>query len=137
MKPRITVMTARQYDPGGGPVEPPTASPAARDQAPRVAYDAGRHRIVARGVLDFAFADHFAGILDGALADHPERLVLDLTGVWLLDAGTVRILLAYQSRAAAAGCVLNIVGATGVVRRVLEITGVLPAATSEPAHRQR
>ena len=37
----------------------------------------------------------------------------------------------------AAGCALHIVGATGVVRRVLEITGVLRAATGEPARRQR
>jgi anti-sigma B factor antagonist len=129
-------MSARHYDLGGGPVESSTASPAARDQAPRVVYDAGRQRIIARGVLDFAFADHLAEILDAPLADHPERIVLDLTGVWLLDAATVRVLLDYQARTAAAGCALHLVGATGVVRRVLEITGVLPAATGEPTRGQ-
>jgi anti-anti-sigma factor len=88
-------------------------------------------------VLDFAFTEHLADILDAALADQPERIVLDLTGVWLLDAATVRLLLAYQARTAAAGCVLHLVGASGVVQRVLEITGVLPTASSEPARRQR
>jgi len=125
-------MSEPQSDLGGGPVASSTASRAARDQTPHVVYNAGRNRIVAHGVLDFAFAEHLADLLDATLVDQPEHIMLDLTDVWLLDASTVRVLLAYQAQSAAAGCAVHIVGATGVVRRVLEITGVLSATTSDP-----
>src|SRR5690348_14045512 len=125
-------MSEPQSDVGGGPVKSSTVSRAARDQTPHVVYNAGRSLIVAHGVLDFAFAEYLADILDATLVDQPQHITLDLTDVWLLDASTVRVLLAYQAQSAAAGCAVHIVGATGIVRQVLEITGVLSAATGEP-----
>ena len=106
-----------------------------REQTGRLVYDIGCGRIVAHGVLDFGFTEHLTGVLAAALAEHPSYVVLDLGDVWLIDAGVVRVLIAFQARATAIGSDLRIVNAGGVVRRVLELTGVLPPL-ADPAHNQ-
>jgi len=81
--------------------------------------------LVAHGALDFGFAADLRVALDAALADRPARIVLDVTDVWLLDATTLRLLLVFRRQAAGAGCVFRVVGASGMVRRVLEVTDTL------------
>jgi anti-anti-sigma factor len=118
-------MSERQPRLDGEPEEPPAASPAAREQTARLVYDIGCGRIVAHGVLDFGFTEQLTGVLAATLAEHPAHVVLDLGDVWLVDAAVVRVLIAFSARATAVGSELRIVNAGGVVRRVLEITGVL------------
>jgi anti-anti-sigma factor len=97
----------------------------------RVDDDLRRGWVVAHGALDLAFADHLRAILDTALADRPPRLTLDLADVWLIDAGMIRLLVDFHERAAAINCRFRVAGAGGLVRRVLEITGLLPILTDE------
>src|SRR6185437_8993882 len=80
---------------------------------------------------DLAFAEHLTAVLDTALADHPPHLTLDVSDVWLIDASVIRVLIDFHERAAAINCGFRIAGANGLVRRVLEITGVLPMLTDE------
>jgi anti-sigma B factor antagonist len=87
--------------------------------------------VVAHGALDLAFAEHLTAVLDTALADHPPHLTLDVSDVWLIDASVIRVLIDFHERAAAINCGFRIAGANGLVRRVLEITGVLPMLTDE------
>jgi anti-anti-sigma factor len=124
-------MLERKPRPSGSPNEP-AESHAGRDQTPRLVYAVNRGQIVAHGVLDFGFAEHLAEILNAALAEDPAHLVLDLDDVWILDASAARVLHAFQARTAAAGCQLCIVNANGVVRRVLELTGVLSPPADPP-----
>lgn len=115
----------------GGLEEPPAASRAAREQTARLVYDIGRGRVVAHGALDFGFADQLTGVLAAALDEQPAQVVLDLGDVWLVDAGVIRVLVAFGAQAAAAGCELRIVNASGIVRHVLELTGVLRGVSAE------
>jgi len=119
-------MHERQPFPDGVPVEPPAETRPARDQTPRIVYNTQRDRLIAHGVLDFAFTEQLTEILAATLAEHPSQIVLDLSHVWLVDVSVLRVLLAYQAQTAAAGCELHIINAQGVVHRVLEITGVVP-----------
>jgi anti-anti-sigma factor len=123
-------MPERQPRPDGASVEPTTGPWAVRDQTPRIVYNTHRDRLIAHGVLDVAFTGQLAYILAATLAEHPTQIVLDLDHVWLIDAGTIRVLLAYQAHTAAAGCDLHIVNAHGVVQHVLQLTGVLPPPRS-------
>jgi anti-anti-sigma factor len=124
------MMSERQTRLDGAPVEPAVSWQAPRNQTPRIVYAINCGRVVAQGVLDFGFAEQLTDILAAALAGRPPLVSLDLTDVWLIDAGTVRVLLAFQAQAAAAGCAFRITGAHGIVQRVLEITGVLPGSGS-------
>jgi anti-anti-sigma factor len=124
-------MPDSQHRANGAPTQPTVTSKAAREQTPRLVYDIQHARLTAHGVLDFAFAEHLTEVLHAALAEHPPSLVLDLTNVWLLDASIVRALIAFQAHTTATDSAFQIIGADGVVRRVLEITGVLPAPADQ------
>ena len=50
--------------------------------------------------------------------------MVDLTGVTLLDASGIGVLLATQHRAHAAGKKLSVSGAAGIALQVLEVTGM-------------
>jgi len=102
-----------------------------RGQAPSIDHDLQHGWVVAHGALDFAFAEHLGAVLDAALADHPPRISLDLSNVWLIDASVVRVLVAFHAKAAAEHCAFRVARAEGVVHRVLEITGVLAILTDE------
>ena len=93
--------------------------------------DLRRGWVVAHGALDLAFAEHLRAVLDTALADHPPNLTLDVSDVWLIDASVIRVLIEFHELAAAINCGFRIAGADGLVRRVLEITGLLPMLTDE------
>jgi anti-sigma B factor antagonist len=107
----------------------PSLDDITRPQPTRLDDTLRRGWVVAYGALDLAFADHLAAVLATALADRPPRLTLDLTNVWLIDASVVRVLLEVHAQAVEINCAFRVDGAAGVVRRVLEITGVLPMLT--------
>jgi anti-anti-sigma factor len=120
-------MPKRQFRPGGAPA----TSWAARDQAPRLEYDISGERIITHGVLDYAITDLLTEILDAALARRPPHITLDVADVRLLDAATVRALVAFHQRAETVGCAFCIAGADRLVRRVLDITDTLPLLTGQ------
>jgi anti-sigma B factor antagonist len=102
---------------------------------PHVDDDLRHGRVVAHGALDLAFAGHLRAVLDTALAERPPHLTLDLADVWLIDASVIRVLIEFHERAAAAHCGFRIAGADGLVRRVLELTGLQPMLADEPIRR--
>jgi anti-anti-sigma factor len=81
------------------------------------------------GVLDFGVIEQLTAALEATLADLPPNITLDLTAVSLLDASALRVILTFNQRAAAAGCAFRVVGAAGLVHRVLEITDTLAELT--------
>ena len=75
------------------------------------------------GPLDYAAAPALRRALDGLLASHAAAVVVDLSGVTLLDCACVTPLLEAARRAEPQATDLYVVGARGRVRTVLEITG--------------
>jgi anti-anti-sigma factor len=82
--------------------------------------------VVAYGALDLAFAGHLAAVLNTALADGPPCITLDLEHVWLMDATVIRVLVEFHGKALANDCAFRVAGAAGLVRWVMDLTGVLP-----------
>jgi anti-anti-sigma factor len=124
-------MLDRQRLPSPAHQPPPAQAWTAQDQAPRFEYDSSGARIIAHGVLDFASTDLLSDVLDAALARRLPYIALDVTNVRLLDAATVRTLVAFHRRAEGSGCVFRVTGATRLVQRVLDITGTLPLLTGQ------
>jgi anti-sigma B factor antagonist len=83
---------------------------------------------IASGALDLSFRHRVRAVLDAVLADRQDDgrgdVYLDLSAVWLIDGSTVGVLAECHQRAVEAGGQLVLVGATGMVRTVLEITGI-------------
>ncbi len=79
----------------------------------------GRWRAILRGELDLAGVPGLTDLLFGM---RPEDI--DLTTLTFLDARGLAALLAAQHELRQTGAPCRIVGATGVVRRVFEITGL-------------
>jgi anti-anti-sigma factor len=115
-------MLTPSLDRGGGPDEERSLD---RTRPPWIDRPEASGVLVAHGALDFGFAAELRAALDAALADRPARIELDLADVWLLDATSLRVLLVFRRQAAAAGCVFRVVGAGGLVRRVLAVTDTL------------
>jgi anti-sigma B factor antagonist len=82
------------------------------------------------GELDLATVNELTGVLNECIAN-PQciRVVVDLSDVTFIDSVTISALIHAYNNAANAGHTLSIVGATGAVRRVLELTGVLDVLT--------
>jgi RNA polymerase sigma-B factor len=76
------------------------------------------------GVVDFAAAVRLRLTLYGRLDAGARTVVVDLTGVRLMDASTVNVLLTVRRRLAERGGGLTTPGADGLVLQVLEIAGV-------------
>jgi anti-sigma B factor antagonist len=77
------------------------------------------------GELDVATVDRFGVALDLSLARPGIRWVtLDLRELSFLDSTGIARLVAARATASAVGARLTVVNATGMVRRVLEVTGV-------------
>lgn len=70
-----------------------------------------------------------------SLTTHPgvTSVALDLSGVTFLDSTGISALVSCQRRLMADGIAFGIVGASGAPRRVLELTNVLGALTTQPA----
>ena len=67
-----------------------------------------------RGILDEA--------IERATQSSPVLIEVDLADVRFIDAGVVRILMDRHEALADAGCVLRVVGATGLPAMVLDLT---------------
>lgn len=89
----------------------------------------GGVRIKAAGEIDLAVHDQLQRALDAALQKVPTRLRVDLSAVTFLDAGGSGILVRAACRAREAGIPLYVVGAAGLVARVLEISAGWNAGT--------
>ncbi|MGN9807040.1 STAS domain-containing protein [Micromonospora sp. L32] len=93
-------------------------------------------RVSVAGEVDFATSGELRAALDAVLADLTGTPVeVDLAEVPFLDSSGVHVLLDAYARAADRDCPLVVANARPVVRRVLEITGVLALLGLAPAGR--
>lgn len=76
------------------------------------------------GVVDLAAAVRLRLALSGRLDAGAHTVVVDLTGLRLIDASAVNVLLTIGERLAERGGGLTTPGANGLVLQVLEIAGV-------------
>jgi anti-sigma B factor antagonist/stage II sporulation protein AA (anti-sigma F factor antagonist) len=87
-------------------------------------------RVILTGEIDMSNVDTLAEALAAAPAT-AHSLVVDLADVTFLDSTGIAALLSAHRRAGASGRTLTVVNAQGMVRRVLDITGVYPALTGK------
>jgi anti-sigma B factor antagonist len=81
--------------------------------------------VSARGVVDLASAKQLEDGIAAAVAEDGARtVVIDLGGVTLLDSMGIAALLKGRRWAVERGRDFRLIGATGLVREVLDITGV-------------
>ncbi|WP_084402220.1 STAS domain-containing protein [Lentzea albidocapillata] len=76
------------------------------------------------GEVDMSTAPLLAERLAGLLAEDIDHVVLDLSGLTFLSAAGVNVLLAADRSARTRGVAISLAGCGGVVRRVLQATGV-------------
>lgn len=76
------------------------------------------------GELDTTRCDELDETLAGALSDGCAHLILDTTELTFCDSMGLRSLLEFKERAQRAGGWLRLVGVRGVLKRLLEVTGV-------------
>jgi RNA polymerase sigma-70 factor (sigma-B/F/G subfamily) len=76
------------------------------------------------GVLDFASVPYLRQVAFGLFDEGLHRISLDVSGLRLLDAASMRALLYLQRRAEEQGGDLHVAGATGSVLTALEVGGV-------------
>lgn len=88
-------------------------------------------RLQVRGELDLAttelLEEHVMRALDGG--PRPQRLIVDVAGLMFCDSSGIDLLLAAQAAARERGVELRVARPTGIVRRSLEVTGVLDTLT--------
>ena len=87
--------------------------------------------VIAAGPIDWSASTLLRRLLTTVIAEQPECVYVDLHEVRLLDATGVGVLVHCQQLAATASCGFQVIGATGVVRRILEITGMTPVLAGE------
>lgn len=92
--------------------------------------DAGRV-VAAPAELDVASAAHLGAAVLNSLERGARRLVVDLSGVRVVDSAGIGALLSAERRVRAAGGELVVANASAYVRRVFEVTGVARALTLE------
>ncbi len=84
------------------------------------------------GELDLSTAAELTAVLDGLAADGARRLLLDLTDLTFCDSTGIAAFVRADNRAADDGGWLRVTGATGRVRRVLQVTGLDEVLRHEP-----
>jgi anti-anti-sigma factor len=89
--------------------------------------DGGLVRVVAAGEIDMSTAGQMRDSLDAAWNGHPSAVVVDLAAVTFMDSSGIAVLVHAHQRAAEEGGSLTATNPQPMVRRVLEITGVLQA----------
>ncbi|HEX4189122.1 MAG TPA: STAS domain-containing protein [Solirubrobacteraceae bacterium] len=85
-----------------------------------------RHTIALRGELDLSTVDELEAMMAGACSNGAGELVLDLDGLSFMDSTGVRAALIAAERCEEHGCELLLARPRPPVRRLLELTGVLP-----------
>lgn len=89
--------------------------------------------VVVAGEIDLAVRDDLLNTLREAIRRaEVTRVVVDLSGVSFMDSSGLHVLLTARETAHGSGVGFDVVGATGLARRVLEVTGVLQLLTGEP-----
>ena len=83
--------------------------------------------------LDIATAETLLDQVRTILAEQPAAIVVDLAGVTFCDSSGIGALMDAQAIAASAGVPLRVTAARPVIRRSLEITGVLALLTPATA----
>jgi anti-anti-sigma factor len=87
------------------------------------------------GEVDMATAPVLRERLIGVLrVDPPEVIEVDLTGATFLDCAGVGALVAARNAALQVGCRLRVCHLQPIVRRLLEVTGLLGALTASTVH---
>jgi anti-anti-sigma factor len=93
----------------------------------------GTARVAVAGEVDLATAPEFRERLLGVLhTQAPAVLDIDLTGVTFLDCTGIGALVVVHNAAVHAGCLVRVCHPQPIVRRVLEVTGLLDVLTVEP-----
>lgn len=85
--------------------------------------------VAVSGEIDLAVHEAFLESLESAIktadVEQAGKVVVDLTDTSFLDSTGIRVLIQGQETAAAAGVGYTVTGASGLVHRVLTVTGVL------------
>jgi anti-anti-sigma factor len=88
--------------------------------------DQGRWTIRPEGEIDMSNAPVLAAAFAEAVDRHAATLVVDLAEVTYLDSSGIGVLIEALHSIEADGGALRVVGASGIVARVLELSGLLP-----------
>ncbi|MGN9908663.1 STAS domain-containing protein [Phytohabitans sp. LJ34] len=88
-------------------------------------------RLVVAGEVDVVSAGQFRQYLSGALDLRPASLTVDLGGVTFLDSTGLSALVYAHQRAGDEGIHFRVADPQPQVRRLLEVTGLLPVLTEE------
>lgn len=89
-----------------------------------VRYDNGVATLSAHGEIDLPSADQLEIRFNELAGPEVTRVVVDLTGVTFLDSAGINALLKGRRLAESRGQTFVVGGASGLVRQVLDITGV-------------
>jgi anti-anti-sigma factor len=88
-------------------------------------------RVAVTGEIDLATAEMLHDELRTALsAQHPHRVEIDMAGVSFMDCTGLTVLIVARQAAQRTGCQLRITNPQPIVRRVLELTGLLDVLTA-------
>ncbi|GID90655.1 STAS domain-containing protein [Amorphoplanes digitatis] len=91
----------------------------------------GTVRVAVAGEIDLSTAGALhAGLLAVLSAQLPERIEVDLAKVTFMDCAGLAVLVAAGKTAARTGCQLRITNPQPIVRRVLDLTGLLDILTA-------
>jgi anti-sigma B factor antagonist len=108
--------------------DPPEVPPPTLLVSQHPASDGGV-RLAVAGEVDVCTANRLHEALTTALDARPSTVVVDLAEVTFIDSSAITALMTARRRASAGGGTLTVINGNGIVRRVLEVTGVLHALT--------
>lgn len=91
-------------------------------------------RLALAGELNLSVDRELRAALDQALAHAPGTLTIDLGTLDFIDAASLAETMGAHRAATAAGRRLVVINPRGIVRRVLDIAGVLATITETPDH---
>lgn len=90
----------------------------------RVQLDCAGRRVTVTGELDSAGAPVLAEVMKMLLAANPGDSIVDLTGVSMIGAAALGVLVDFGNQLAATGAKVSVAGATPRVRRVFDLVGL-------------
>jgi anti-anti-sigma factor len=92
----------------------------------------GSLRLAITGDVDMASGERLEAVLKDAITDpRVDAVILDLGGVGFLDSNGIRVLIHGRGLATEQGVGFRVTNPQEIVRRVLEITGVLVMLTNQ------
>ena len=92
----------------------------------------GTARVAVVGEIDLSNSDVLqARLLHVWSSMHPHHIEIDLAGVTFVDCSALTVLVVLGQAATRAGCRLRITNPQPIVRRVLDLTGLLDVLTAE------